>query len=41
MWAVSIRGKTAQNAQSDLDLHCPPKVLVLSPVKKELNDSDS
>ena len=36
MWTVWIRDQTAQNAQSDLDLHCPQK-LVLSLVRKELN----
>ena len=34
-----MRDQTAQSVQSDLDLHCPQKLLVSSPVRKELNQT--
>ena len=36
MWTVWIRDQTARSVQSDLDLHCPQKLLVSSSVRKEL-----
>ena len=38
MWAAQIRDKTARNAQSDLDRHCPVKPLVSSTVWKSSED---
>ena len=39
MWTVLIRDQTASSVQSDLDLHCPQKLLVLSLVRKELTQT--
>ena len=36
MWTVYIRDQTARSVQSDLDLHCPQKLLLSSTVGKEL-----
>ena len=36
MWIVLIRDQSARSVQSDLDLHCPQKLLVSSSVRKEL-----
>ena len=36
MWTVYMRDWTACSGQSDLDLKCPQKFLVLSSVWKEL-----
>ena len=36
MWTVEIRDQTAHSVQSDLDLHCPQKLLVSSTIGKEL-----
>ena len=36
MWTVKIRDQTAHSVQSDLDLHYPQKLLVLSLVREEL-----
>ena len=36
MWTVWIRDQTETSVQSDLDLHCPQKLVVLSTVRKEL-----
>ena len=36
MWTVQIRDQTTCFVQSDLDLHCPQKLLVSTSVKKEL-----
>ena len=41
MLTVSIRDQTAQNLQSDLDLHFPQKLPVLSSVRKELRQKPS
>ena len=35
MWTVQIRDQTAHSVQSDLDLHCPQKLLVSSSVRKK------
>ena len=35
MWTMQIKDQTACSVQSDLDLHCPQKLLVLSTVRKE------
>ena len=40
MWTVQIRDQTARSVQSDLDLHCPQKLLVLSIVGNELNANE-
>ena len=34
MWTVQIKDQTARSVQSDLDLHCPRKLLVSSSVRK-------
>ena len=36
MWTVQIRDQTAHSVQSDLDIHCPQKLLVSSSVRKDL-----
>ena len=36
MWSVSFGDQTVQNVQSDLDLHYPQKLPMLSSVWKEL-----
>ena len=36
MWSVSFGDQTVQNVQSDLDLHYPQKLSMLSSVWKEL-----
>ena len=36
MWIISIRDQTACFVQSDLDLHCPQKLLLLSSAWKKL-----
>ena len=41
MWTVQIRDQTARSVQSDLDLHCPQKLLVSSTVRKELTLSQT
>ena len=35
MLTVYIRDQTTRSVQSDLDLHCPQKLLVLSTTRKE------
>ena len=39
MWTVYIRDQTARSVQSDLDVHCPQKLLVSSTVMKDLSPS--
>ena len=39
MWTMYIRDQTACSVQSDLDLHCPQKILESSTVKKELENN--
>ena len=34
MWTVWMKDQTARSVQSDLDLHCPQKILVSSSGKK-------
>ena len=41
MWTVYIRDKTAGSVLSDLNLHCPLKLLVSSSVRKEVNKKTS
>ena len=36
MWTVQIKDQTACSVQSDLNLHCPQKLLVPSSVRKEV-----
>ena len=36
MCTVKVRDLTAHPVQSDLDLHCPQKLLMSSSVRKEL-----
>ena len=36
MLTMQIKDQTAQNVQSDLDLHCPQKLLVSTSVRKDL-----
>ena len=40
MWTVKIRDQTAGFVQSDLDLHCPQKLVVSSSVRKQLKDPE-
>ena len=40
MWTVLLRDQNARSVQSDLDLHCPPKILVSSTVRKDVILSD-
>ena len=39
MWTVQIKDQTARSVQSDLNLHCPHKLLVSLSLKKELMPS--
>ena len=41
MWTVKIRDQTAQTVQSDIDLHCPHKLLVTSSIGIEFKVGDS
>ena len=36
MWKLQFKDQTTHSLQSDLDLHCPQNILVLSSVRKEL-----
>ena len=36
LWTVKIRNQTPRSVQSDLDLHCPQKLLVSTSLRKEL-----
>ena len=40
MWTVKITDQTAHSVQSDLDLHCPQKLIVLSSVRTELTEKN-
>ena len=41
VWTGKIKDQTACSVQSDLDVHCPQKLLVLSSEMIELNTESS